>query len=184
MIKSIALIPFLFLFLVQGAHAQALTPAQLVSACAACKADIACNTPRSIGDSVAVLTWLNAPRAPAVAAWYVAAPQEMIESAPSYTTYDSLTQGKRDSWLVLLRSQRDFSRAVIRNWVVDVWGSAIASSNAEKVLQAATFSASNIQNALGGTARATGTVSALQLAFSGAANQDDANYVANPTTCQ
>ena len=44
-----------------------------------CKADAACNTPRSAGDSVTVLDWLNAVRTPATLAWYKAAPSEMID---------------------------------------------------------------------------------------------------------
>jgi hypothetical protein len=184
MIKFLALIPLLFWSVVHDAQAQNLTPAQLATVCTACKAAPACDALRVSGQAADLLGWLNAVRTPETLAWYKSAPVEMIESAPSYTTYDSLTQGKRDSWLVLLHNPRDFTRVVIRNWVVDVWGNATANSNAEKVLQAATFPASNVQNALGGTLRTTGTVSALALTFFGSANQDDANVVANPVSCQ
>jgi hypothetical protein len=166
------------------AQAQNLKPAQLVTACTACKAAAACNTPRLIGDSVSVLQWLNAARTPATPAWLTAAPVSAVEEAPSYTTYDSLAQGKRDSWLLFLNNPRDFTKAKVRNWVVDVWGAATGGSNAEAVLLAGTANASNVQHAIGGTSRSTGAVTAIDLTFPGAASQDDANYIANPATCQ
>jgi hypothetical protein len=166
------------------AQAQSLTAPQLATLCAACKGAAACDTPRQIGDSVSVRFWLNAPRAPVALAWYVVAPVAAVEEAPTYTSYDSLVAGKRDSWLVLLRSPRDFTKARIRNWVIDIWGAATASSNAEAVLLAGTFSASNGQFALGGTTRTSGTVSALDLTVPFAMSQDDANFVADPARCQ
>lgn len=167
-----------------GAQAQTLTAGQRTTLCTACKGAAACNTPRQIGDSVSVLQWLNAARSPAALAWYTSAPGLSIEEAPTYTTYDSFQQGKRDSWELFLRSPRDFTRAKVRNWVVDVWGAATGGSNAEAVLQAATFNASNAQHALGGTSRSTGTVSALDLSWPYSISQDDANYVADPARCQ
>lgn len=167
-----------------GAQSKTLKPAQLVAACTACKGDAACNTPRQIGDSVSVLTWLNAARVPAAPAWLVSGPAAEAEEAPSYTTYDSLTQGKRDSWMLFLRSPRDYTKSKVRLWVVDVWGAATGGSNAEAVLLAGTTSATNLQHALGGTTRSTGSVSALDLTFPGQASQDDANYVADPARCQ
>jgi hypothetical protein len=166
------------------AQAQNLKPAQLVTACAACKGAAACNTPRQIGDSVSVLTWLNAARVPAAPAWLVSGPAVEAEEAPSYTTYDSLAQGKRDSWMLFLRSPRDYTKSKVRLWVVDVWGAATGGSNAEAVLLAGTTSATNLQHALGGTTRSTGSVSALNLIYPGQASQDDANYVADPARCQ
>lgn len=167
-----------------AASAQSLTEPQLATICTACKSAAACNTPRLIGDSVSVLQWLNAARTPITLAWHTAAPMAAIEEAPTYTAYDSLVAGKRDSWVLFLRSPRDFTKAKTRNWVVDVWGSATASSNAEAVLQAGTFNASNAQNALGGTSRTTGTVSALDLVYQFQISQDEANYVADGSRCQ
>lgn len=152
------------LLLAFGAQAQTLTAGQQLLLCNACKATPVCNNARLAGETGNVLAWYNAARTPSTLAWHVSAPQADIEAAPSYTQYDTLAQGKRDSWLVLLRNSRDFTRTVIRNWVVDVWGNATANSNAEKVLLAATFEASNGQFAIGGTTRTTGTVSALDLA--------------------
>lgn len=172
------------LLLAFGAQAQTLKPAQLVAACTACKAAAACNTPRQIGDSVSVLQWLNAARTPSAPAWLTSSNPAAAEEAPSYTQYDSLAQGKRDSWMLFLRSPRDYTKAKVRAWVVDVWGSATAASNAEAVLLAGTTSATNLQHALGGTTRTTGTVSALDLTYTQQASQDDANYVADPARCQ
>lgn len=167
-----------------GAQSQTLSNAQRATLCTACKGNPACNTPRLIGDSVSVLQWLNAARSPATLAWYISAPALAVEEAPTYTTYDSFAQGKRDSWQLFLRSPRDFTRAKVRNWVVDVWGAATGGSNAEAVLLAATFNASNAQHALGGTTRSTGTVTALDLSFPFSISQDDANFVADPARCQ
>jgi hypothetical protein len=161
-----------------------LTPQQLTTACTVCKASAACNTPRLAGSVNDVTNWLNAPKEPTVLAWLKAAPSDVIESAPTYGTYDTLSQGKRDSWLVLLRNPRDFNRASVRNWVVDVWGAAIASSNAERVLLAGTFAAGNLQSALGGTARVSGTVSALGLAYQGRTPDSVADWLVNPANCQ
>lgn len=167
-----------------AASAQSLTAQQLGTICTACKGAAACNTPRLIGDSVSVLQWLNAARTPTTLAWHTAAPMSEVEEAPAYTSYDGLVAGKRDSWVLFLRSSRDFTKAKTRNWVVDVWGNATAGSNAEAVLQAGTFSASNAQHALGGTTRTTGTVSALDLVYPLQISQDAANYVADSARCQ
>lgn len=167
-----------------AAGAQTLKPGQLATACTACKADAACNTPRQIGDAVSVLNWLNAARNPASLAWSKSVPFEVSDEAPSYTAYDTLSQGKRDSWVRFLATTRDFSRNKVRNWVTDIWGNATGGSNAESILQAGTFNATNVQFAIGGNTKTTGTVSALDLTYSQTANQDDANWIANPANCQ
>lgn len=161
-----------------------LSPARLATACTACKADTACNTPRVGGNVGGVLTWLNGERAPATLAWSRAAPQSAVRQAPTYTSYDTLATGKRDSWVLLLADTQDFSKAKTRNWVVDVWGAATAASNAEAVLLAGTYNATNLQNAIGGTSRTTGTVTALDLTYTGAAAMGDAEWLVSPANCQ
>lgn len=165
------------------ASAQDLTAPQLATVCTAVKANPAANAARIAGDTVALMAWLNGARAPAVAAWYTAAPVAAIEQAPSYTTYDALVAGKRDSWVMFLRNDRDFTRAKTRNWVVDIWGAATAASNAEAVLRAGTFSATNTQHALGGTTRTTGTVSALDLVYPSIAPQSTADWLVVSANC-
>lgn len=115
------------------------------------------------GDVPGLQAWCNA--ATATKRWLSEAEIKTIAEAPSYTTYDSLTQGKRDSWLMFLRDVRDFGKAKVRAWVVDVWGNATGGSNAEAVLNAGTALATNAQVAIGGTPKATGTVTALDATF-------------------
>lgn len=179
------IIAIVLLTLASLAHAQTtLSPARLTTACTACKADTACNTPRTGGNVGGVLTWLNGERTPATLAWSKAASQAAVRQAPAYASYDTLATGKRDSWVLLLADPQDFSKAKTRNWVTDVWGSATAGSNAEAVLLAGTYNATNLQNAIGGTLRTTGTVSALDLAFVGLAAMGDAEWLVNPANCQ
>ena len=130
------------------------------------------------------MAWLNGARSPATLAWFTAAPQSAVRQAPSYTTYDSLVAGKRDSWVLFLADAQDFTKGRTRNWVVDVWGAATASSNAEAVLLAGTFNATNLQNALGGTARVTGTVSALDLTYPYTAPGSVADWLVVSANCQ
>ena len=122
--------------------------------------------------AAALLTALNVPGlqgwcngASGSKRWLPAAEVLAVEEAPSYTVFDTLLQGKRDSWLVFLRGSRDFGRSKVRAWVVDVWGAATAGSNAEAVLQAGTVNATNAQVALGGTVKTTGTVSAVDTGY-------------------
>lgn len=97
--------------------------------------------------------------------WLPAADTLAVEEAPSYTTYDTIAQGKRDSWLLFLANPRDFGKPKVRKWVTDVWGNATAGSNAEAVLQAGTVNATRAQVALGGAAEAEGTVSAYDCTY-------------------
>lgn len=124
------------------------------------------------GNVAGLITWCNT--ASGQLRWLPSPDMVGVEEAPSYTTYDTLTQGKRDSWLLLLRNVRDFGRAKVRSWVVDVWGPATAGSNTEAVLLAATAPATNAQVAIGGTVRATGTVSAIDTPYEQDVDEDDA----------
>lgn len=110
-----------------------------------------------------LLAWCNATSGNK--RWLPDANVLIIEEAPSYTSYDTLGQGKRDSWLVFLRNTRDFGKSKVRNWVVDIWGAATAASNAELVLLAGTSIATNAQIGLTGTSKTTGTVTAFDTTF-------------------
>lgn len=167
-----------------GAQAQTLTNGQLAAACTACKGAPACNAPRIAGDTGQVMAWLNGSRAPAAPAWFTAAPQAAVRQAPTYTTYDSLSQGKRDSWVLFLADPQDFTKAKIRNWVTDVWGAATGGSIAESVLIAGTYSATNLQHALGGSLRSTGAVSALDLTYPHTAPGSVADWLVVEANCQ
>lgn len=104
---------------------------------------------------------------PPVLAWRTSVPAVVSDDAPSYSTFDSIAAGKRDSWGFFLAQTRDFTRKKVRDWVVDVWGSATAGSNAEKILQAATENMRVVEVVLGGTDKTTGTVTAKDRAYVG-----------------
>ena len=166
-----------------GAQAQTLKPAQLATVCTACKADAACNNPRVAGDTITVLAWLNAAKAPAQLAWRVDMQPQEIDEAATYTTFDSLTQGKRDEWRIFIGYARNFGRNKNRSVVTDVWGAATAASVAEAILQAGTYNATNAQAAVGGTSKTTGTVTALDLTYTAAAISADANWLVQAANC-
>lgn len=142
-----------------------LTPSQVISFRAAAFLVPAAAALIAAGNVQGLLAWANTETGGK--RWLPAADVLTIEEAPAYTGYDSITQGKRDSWRLFLAHPRDFGRSKVRAWVVDIWGSATAASNTEAILSAATAPSTNVQVALGGTAKATGTVSAVDTAFEG-----------------
>ena len=150
----------------------ALTNNQITTLRAAVFANPTAAAALAAGDVIGVQNWCNANSGSK--RWLPAADPLSVEEAPSYTSYDSLTQGKRDSWVLLLRNARDFGRNKVRNWVTDIWGNATAASNSEAILQAATANATNAQIALGGSAKTTGTVSATDTSFEGEVDITDA----------
>lgn len=142
-----------------------LTNAQRTTLLAAIKADATAGPIRAAGNVPGLLAWCNAAKAPAALAWSVAVQPRTSDEAATYTTYDSLVAGKRDSWALFLGFARDFSRNKVRAWIVDVWGNATASSIAEAILQAGTENATNAQSIIGGNSKTTGTVTALDRTF-------------------
>lgn len=143
----------------------ALTNTQLTTLRAAIFANPTAAAALAAGNVLDVQAWCNANSGSK--RWLPAADPLAVEEAPSYTTYDSLTQGKRDSWMVFLRNARDFGKNKVRNWVVDIWGSATAASNSEAILQAGTANATNAQIALGGGSETVGSVTAFDTTFEG-----------------
>lgn len=154
-----------------------LTDAQRATLLAAIKSDATANALRSSGDVYSLQLWCNG--SSTTDAWRTAVTPQQSDEAATYTTFDSIVAGKRDSWALFLGFPRDFSRAKVRNWVVDVWGAASAGSIAEAILQAGVEKATNAQSALGGTARTTGTVTALARAFTGSVDTADVNWLVN-----
>ena len=109
---------------------------------------------RTAGDVVALLNWLNGPSA--ALAWRSAVSPQVSDEGPSYTLFDNLIAGKRDSWKIFLGFTRDYTRIKIRNWVADVWGLNTTGGNTEATLTSAgTEFATNAQNAIGGTTPST-----------------------------
>lgn len=140
-----------------------ITNPQRTALLAAIKANPTAAAYRTAGDGYSLLAWCNAPSA--VLAWRVGVPPQESDEAATYTVYDSLLAGKRDSWALFLKYPRNFTRSKVRAWVTDVWGAAIAASSSESILQAATEFATNAQNAMGGTSKTTGTVTATDRTF-------------------
>ncbi len=154
----------------------ALTTQQLTTLRAAVFATPAAAALLAAGNVIGLKDWCNANSG--AKRWLPAADPLSVEEAPSYTSYDSLMQGKRDSWMVFLRNARDFGRNKVRSWVVDIWGNATAGSNAEAILQAGTVNATNAQVALGGQSKTTGTVVAVDTSFEGDVDILDATRLA------
>lgn len=166
------------------AGAQTLTQAQLAATCTAVKADSTANAARTAGNTVALRAWLDGAKTPTTLVWRADVQPQESDEAATYTSYDTLGTGKRDSWALFLRYPRDFGRNKVRNWVVDVWGAATAGSVSESVLQAGTKPGSNLQVLLGGNTKTTGTVTALDATYKGLIPQDALNWLANPEGCQ
>lgn len=125
------------------------------------------------GQDNAIKDAMNANASPTVLAWRTDVPPQSSDESATYTAFDSILAGKRDSWSLFLGFSRDFTKNKVRNWVVDVWGPAIVSSVSESVLQNATEKASRAENVLGGTLKTTGTVSALDRNWVGDLNDAD-----------
>lgn len=149
-----------------------LTPAQLNTLRTGVCANGTARPLMQAGNVPGLLAWENT--ATATLAWNPYTTRQMYDEAPSYTTYDALAAGKRDSWERFLAADtRNPTKAKVRNWVVDVWGNATGGSNSESILLAATFAATNAQVILGGTVKTTGTVSATDLNFVGQVTELD-----------
>jgi hypothetical protein len=154
-----------------------MTPQQLATLKTAIIADATAGPMRNAGDTVGLLAWCNG--VSAVLAWLPSVQPQVADEAATYTAFDGIVAGKRDSWRIFLMFPRDFSKNKIRNWITDVWGNSTAGSIAEAILQAGTQLATNAQAALGGTTRTTGSVAALSLNFTGLVSQADVNVLVN-----
>lgn len=144
------------------------TNAQLQTIKTAINADPAlASQPMTSAGALAIAVELNKTASPVTLAWRTAVPPQDSDEAPAYTAFDSIVAGKRDSWGYFLGYPRNFGKNKVRNWIVDVWGSATAGSNAEAILQAGTENAKRIEVILGGTTKTTGTVSALDRNYAG-----------------
>jgi hypothetical protein len=157
----------------------ALTTNQRNTLLTTIKADATAGPFRTAGDAFSLKAWCNAAKSPQLLAWSVAVPMQTSDEAATYTTYDTLVAGKRDSWSIFLRSTRNFSTNKIRAWITDVWGNATAGSVSESILQAGTESATNAQAAIGGSTKTTGTVTATDRTFTGQVDDSDINFFIN-----
>ena len=83
-----------------------------------------------------LLAWCNGAKA-GNPAWRISVPPQDSDEAATYTSYDTLAAGKRDSWSIFLKFNRDFTKAKVRSWITDVWGNATAGSDAAAILNGA-----------------------------------------------
>lgn len=156
-----------------------MTPAQIQTLRAAIDASthpavVAARTPDT-RDDAAVMRWLNAAHATALA-WQSSMASRSLFEASDLTKFDSVTAGKRDAWRMMLDfAPLDFNTAGNRKAIADVWGNA----DGVAVLQACRRAATNAENALGGNTVTTNTVSALKLTFTGAVSLDDTSAALN-----
>lgn len=121
----------------------------------------------AIRDDVTLANWCNAAANPAQLAWRTSVAPQDADEAADWTTFDSISAGKRDSWSFFLNFPRDYSKNKVRKWITDVWGNATAGSNAEAILFAGTENATNGELIFGGAFKTTGTVTALSRNFNG-----------------
>lgn len=155
----------------------ALTNAQL----AALRAGIQAETGQSIvaarqnGADNVIVAWCNG--ASSTIAWNYRADGNALFGAMDMSKYNNLAAANRDSWSFFVnradRTPLDVGKAATRKAITDIWGNATAGSDAEKLLQGLTETATRGQVYVGGTARSTGTVSALDRSYTGAFSDDD-----------
>lgn len=167
--KKIFALIWLFASSLAFAGTDVLSDAQLVTLRAGVCANGTAKPLFQAGNGPALNAWLNT--ATGTLGWKVYVSKAVMDEAPTYTSYDTLSAGKRDSWVRLLdvgeSGTRDFTKNKIRNWVVDVWGPATAASNSEAILLAGTEATTNAQNVIGGTVKTTGTVTATNRGYQG-----------------
>jgi hypothetical protein len=158
-----------------------MTPTQIAQLRAAIAASPVAGPMLTAQDTYSLIAWCNAPST--TLAWRTTVPASDSDEAARYTTYDSLAQGKRDSWSIFLMFPRSFAKLKVRNWVVDIWGAAIVGSISEDILKAGTEFATNAQAALataaGDTTIGTGAVTALIRSFTERVAQEDVNKLVN-----
>lgn len=122
-----------------------------------------------IRNDIGIAEIYNQPTNPAVAAWRTNVGPGEVDDNTNWTTFDSLSAGKRDSWQMFLARNRDFTRAKVRSWIVDIWGTGAA---AEALMNLGIETATYGQNRLGGTVENIGTISALDRNYVGKFSHD------------
>lgn len=121
---------------------------------------------RQAGSTGQMAEWLNG--ASTTDAWRVAVPAQALDEASDITTFDSVSAGKRDAWMLFLAyAPRDMSRNKNRKVITDVWGNATAASVSEGILQASVEKATRGELVFGSAAATTGTVTAVKRNWTG-----------------
>lgn len=151
------------------------TPLSRTALLAAIKLNPTAAALRMAGEGFLLLAWCN--NASLAAAWRTAVPPSDSDEAATYTAYNNMTAGTRDSWSLFLKFSRDLSKVKIRAWVIDIWGNATPGSITEAILQAGVEFATNAQAALGSTPATSGTVTAVVRNYDGRVNADDVAWM-------
>lgn len=161
-----------------------LTQAQKLALATALRAEVDPTVVQamSIGNAVFLQEWCNG--LSAQDAWMVAARRDVLFEAMNINQFDTLTQGKRDSWRLLLEQAGiqgvDFRKQKYRNGVVDIWGQAQADSNilpgvVEKARRAELY----LTPAIPANLKTTGAVMALDRTFFGTLTHTEISQALN-----
>jgi hypothetical protein len=129
-------------------------------------------TALTAGDDVFVTAWCNG--ASGVDAWMYAASKQALFEACNITQFDSLTQGKRDAWMLLQdNTPVDFRRNKMRNGVDDIWGAAQSPAVLTTLLEKATRAELYITPNIAGNQKTTRLVVGLDRGFAGQVSIND-----------
>lgn len=175
--KAVKLFLFAVATLLAGAAQADLTPAQKSTFLTAINAEtnpglVACRQARDDG---CIATFYSA--ATSTKAWRENVPGKDVFEAMNLTSYDGLSAGKRDAWVLILGfSPLDFSRNKIRAAVNDVWGA----TDRDTILNAATEFASRFEMLFGGNSATTGGVTAIKRALPYTLTINDVSATLNP----
>lgn len=90
-------------------------------------------------DYGAIVAAMNAEADPVTRAWRIAVDPVETDAATPWANFDAIAAaGKRDSFLhAFLRYPRNYALQATRKWITDVWGNAIANSDAAAILNGA-----------------------------------------------
>lgn len=139
------------------------------------------------GDVTGLLAWLNGERTPTAAAWRVNVPKQFLLENVTISSFDTLTQGKRDAFRLMRDlsdiSALDASKASVRNGFADIFavtgGFTDAAQLGKMMSGACVENATHAQYALGfNTPAAVGGVTAIRRNWSELVSFNEASDLA------
>lgn len=130
----------------------------------------------AIRNDVGIATIYNELTNPPTPAWRTSVSPGEVDDSTNWTNFDSLSAGKRDSWQMFLARDRNFTRAKVRSWIVDIWGAGPA---AEALMNLGIETATYGQERLGGTVENIGSISALDRNYIGKFTHDQVSAALN-----
>lgn len=160
-----------------------LTSAQLTTLKAAIltETDPTFVTWRNAGAHGAMSEFYNVTATPVERAWRSSVTAQELDEGSSITSFDALSAGKRDAWMLFLEyAPRDFTKNKVRAVITDVWGASTATNTVAYGIYntVATRDISRGEKLLGGLTTQSegsgaGTVTAKKLAWEGRITSDD-----------